>query len=272
MVSRLVEAGREVGVLSRSGAEVAGARTIPGDVGDLTAVTSAATGCTAVVHLVGIIRESRGASFRDVHVESTRTVIQACGDAGVSRLLHMSALGTRPDARSRYHRTKWEAEELVRTSGLEATVFRPSVIFGAGNSFLPRMRNLVRSAVAVPVIGAGLNLLQPVWVEDVVSCFAAALDMPETIGRTFELGGPETYGFEEILDMLAAVEGIDRPKVHIPVVLARPAVGVLSRLVPGFPVTADQLRMLLEDNTCDIAQMREVFGVEPASLQQHLAD
>jgi NADH dehydrogenase len=224
-----------------------------------------------VIHLVGIIRESSGLSFHDAHVEATRSAIQACRESGVSRLLHMSALGTRPDSRTKYHRTKWEAEELVRTSGLEATIFRPSVVFGKGNSFLPRVRALADSLV-VPIVGSGVNLIQPVWVEDVASCFAAALEKPETVGRTFELGGPETYGFEQLLDLLAEDAGIERPRAHLPAALVRTAVAVLSRLAPGFPITSDQLTMLLEDNVCDITDMQTVLGVQPAPLRDHLAD
>jgi NADH dehydrogenase len=272
LVDRLIDAGEEVRVLSRSSADVPGAQAVCGDVRDPQAVSSAASGCAAVVHLVGIIRETRGGGFRDVHVEGTRAVVQACRESGIDRLLHMSALGARPDARSAYHRTKWEAEELVRSSGLEATIFRPSVMFGAGNSFLPRLRDLIRRPIAVPVIGRGLSLLQPIWVKDVVSCFTTALETRETVGRTFELGGPETYGFEQLLDLLAEDEGIVRPKIHLPVALARPAVSLLHRVAPAFPITPDQLTMLLEDNVCDITEMREVLGVEPARLDEHLAD
>jgi NADH dehydrogenase len=271
LVAHLIERGDEVRVLSRSGAAAEGANAVRADVRDTAAVAAAGAGCTAVIHLVGIIRESRGLSFHDAHVEGTRSAIQACRDSGVSRLLHMSALGARPKARAKYHRTKWEAEELVRTSGLEATIFRPSVVFGKGNSFLPRMRALA-GGVVVPVAGSGVSLLQPVWVEDVASCFAAALEKPETIGRTFELGGPETYGFEQLLDLLAEEAGIERPRVHIPAALARTAVTVLSRVAPGFPVTSDQLTMLLEDNVCDITDMQTVLGVHPAALRDHLAD
>jgi NADH dehydrogenase len=117
-----------------------------------------------------------------------------------------------------------------------------------------------------------MSLLQPIWVEDVVSCFVGALHRDETAGRTYQLGGPETYGFEQLLDLIAEAQGIDKPKLHLPVSLVRPAAAVLGRLSARFPLTSDQLTMLIEDNCCDIGEMRQTFGIEPASLRAHLPD
>jgi len=272
LAARLVEQGEQVRVLARGRSEAPGAEVVQADIADTTAVAEAARDCRAVIHLVGIIRERRGASFRRVHVEGTRSVIDGCREAAVPRLLYMSALGARPDARSRYHRTKWQAEDLIRESGLQTTVFRPSVIFGAGGSFLPQIRNLVQRAPMVPIPGSGMNLIQPVWVEDVVSCFVGALDSAGTVGRSYALGGPETYGFEQLVDVIAEADGVEVVKVHLPIALLRPAVAVLSRIIPGFPLTSDQLAMLLEDSACDITEMRETFGVEPAPLQEHVRE
>lgn len=270
LVTRLLARGEQVRVLARRHAEIPGADTRLGDVRDQASVVAAARGSEAVVHLVGIIRERGGSSFQQVHVEGTRTVVRACKEAGVARLIHMSALGARPGATSRYHRSKWEAEELVRRSELAATIFRPSVIFGEGNTFLPELRRLVKWPV-VPIVGSGMGLLQPIWIEDVVSCFVGALGGPATIGRTYELGGPQTYGFEQLVEMVAEAAGLEMPKLHLPVALARMA-AALGRLLPNFPLTADQLKMLLEDNVCDIGEMCEVFGIRPAFLRDHLTD
>ena len=274
LAARLIAQGESVRLLARKHADVPGAEVHPGNVRDVASVLSAARGCTAVIHLVGIIRETRGATFAGVHVGGTRTVLQACQEAGVPRLLHMSALGARPNARSAYHGTKWAAEESVRASGLPATIFRPSVIFGAGGEFLPTIRRLVQSpGPVIPIVGDGLSLLQPIWIEDVVSCFVAAVGRTSSppLG-TYELGGPETIGFEELVDLIAADEGVDKPKLHLPTLLARPAVALLSRLLPGFPLTSDQLTMLVEDNVCDITEMTKTFEVMPATLREHLRD
>jgi uncharacterized protein YbjT (DUF2867 family) len=272
IVARLVRAGEPVRVLARSAAEVPGAEMVPGDVTDPDSALAAARGCRAVIHLVGIIRETRGVTFHAAHVEATRTVVEACQRAGITRLLHMSALGSRPDARSRYHQTKWEAEELVRASRLAATIFRPSVMFGAGNSFLSEVRGLLHRGPFIPIIGSGKALLQPIWIEDTVSCFVGALARPETAGQAYELGGPERMTLEELVDILAEAEGIRKPKLHLPVALMRAAARIGTALGPRFPLTPDQLIMLLEDNVCDIQPMREAFGIEPAPLRGHLRD
>jgi NADH dehydrogenase len=272
LVARLVQAGEQVRALARTRVEISGVEVVVGDVRDLSAVTAAVRDCQAVIHLVGIVREIGEATFQRVHVDGTRTVVQACVEAGVGRLLHMSALGARPGARSTYHRTKWEAEELVRRSGLQATIFRPSVIFGAGSGFLAELRRLVHRGPVIPIAGNGMALLQPIWVEDVISCFVGALAKPETAGQAYHLGGPEVFGFEEMVDLVAAAEGIRKPRLHLPVLWLRPLAAVLGRLTPRFPLTSDQLTMLLEDGVCDTTEMREVLGVTPASLREHLME
>jgi len=272
LIARLIAAGEKVRALARARADLPGAELARGDVRDLSAVVEAARGCDAVVHLVGIIRERGEMTFRRVHVDGTRTVVQACQEVGISRLLHMSALGARPAARSSYHRTKWEAEELVRASGLAATIFRPSVIFGPRGGFLAEIRRLLHRGPVIPIIGDGMSLLQPIWIEDVVSCFASALTMPETGGQTYELGGPETFGFEQLVDLAARADEVTKPKVHLPPSLVRSAATVLGRISGRFPLTSDQLTMLLEDSVCDISRMTETFGIQPASLHDHLSD
>ena len=272
LTARLVAQGEAVRVLARRPAEVSSANVVTGDVTDLPSLLSAVEGCQAVIHLVGIIREGRGQTYRSVHVQGTANVIEACRQAGVPRLLHMSALGARDRAASRYHRSKWEAEQLVRASGLAATIFRPSVIFGQGGEFVPTIKRLVEKPPVIPIIGKGTALLQPIWVEDVVSCFAGALRKDDTAGRAYELGGPETYGFEQLVDLIAEAEGIEKPKLHLPVWMVRPAVAVLGRLSARFPLTSDQLTMLLEDNCCDITEMGQTFGMQPTSIRDHLRE
>jgi len=271
LIARLLSLGEQARILARGSADIPGAELVQGDLTDPSSFAGHLKGCRAVIHLVGIIRESGRNTFRRIHVLGTQNVVEACKEAGVTRLLHMSAIGARPDAASRYHRSKWKAEEIVRGSGLEATIFRPSVIFGAGNAFIPQIRDLLRRPVT-PVIGNGMSLSQPIWVEDVVSCFVDALGKPETMRRFYQLGGQETYGFEQLIDLVAEADGVEKPKIHLPPILVRPVAAVMSRLSPRFPLTPDQLTMLLEDNICDIAEMQEMFGLSPASLRDHLSD
>jgi len=276
LVRRLLAQGTPLRLLARRPAKVPqhlpAAEVVQGDINDPRSLAAAMEGAAAVVHLVGIIRERRGAGFHKVHVQGTENVLRACRRAGVARLLHMSALGARPDARACYHRTKWAAEEAVRASGLDYTIFRPSVIFGSGDEFVNRLVRLVRRAPLIPVIGDGLRLLQPIWVEDVVSCFVQSLSKRETIGESYDLGGPETLGLLEIVEMIRDQLHLSKPILHFPVWLVRPQAWVMQRLLPNPPLTTEQLTMLQEDNVCDLRSVEDTFQLTWKRLETYLEE
>ncbi len=165
--------------------------TVTGSLSDRGVLRDAAEHSDAVIHLVGIIiaRRLKGQTFAGVHVRGTRNVVVAAREAGLTRYIHMSALGARADAVSEYHRTKWEAEEYVRQSGLDWTVFRPSLIHGPDGEFMSLMKRFICGLVppVIPYFGTGQAKLQPVFVKDVAHCFVEALFRPETVGQTFEL-------------------------------------------------------------------------------------
>jgi NADH dehydrogenase len=241
---------------------------IEGDVLQLEGLASNMAGCEAVIHLVGIIREqpAHGITFEQVHVQGTRNVLAAAAAAGVRRYVHMSALGTRPEARSRYHRTKWAAEEAVRASGLAFTIFRPSIIYGRGDGFVSLLAGMIRRLPVVPVIGTGRQRLQPVSVHQVAAGFARALALPVAEKQTYDIGGTDRVTMLELLDMIGRAIGRRRVrKMTVPIGLVRPAARMLQFL-PTFPVTPDQLLMLEEDNICDPAPFLSTFGLQPVPL------
>ena len=245
-----------------------GVEQVEGDVTRLDSFAPAVAGCDATVNLVGIIREfpGRGMTFEKLHVEATRNVVVAARRAGVRRHLQMSALGTRPDATSRYHQTKWRAEEEVRGSGLDWTVFRPSIVFGPKDDFVNKLAGYIKGYPAVPVIGDGKYRLQPVSADDVARCFALALEMPETVGQTYELCGPERIVYNDLLDTIGRVLG----KKHV-AKITNP-LGIMKLVVPllqgfsFFPITMDQILMLVEENSC-ASPWPAVFGFEPERLE-----
>ncbi len=274
VVGALLADGHRVRCLVRPGSEGRlprrdGVEPVAGDATTPVGLADAVRGADAVVHLVGIIREfpARGITFERLHTRATEHVVGAAREAGARRFLHMSSLGTGPAARSLYHRTKWAAEQAVRASGLEWTIFRPSVIFGPGDGFVSLIARLVRWFPVVPVIGDGQNRFQPVAVADVAEGFARALERPATVGQTFEVGGPHAYTFDEIVDEVAAALGRRRvPKLHHPVGLMAPVVRVLEH-VPLFPLTSDQLLMLSEGSTCDPGPFTRAFDVTPVPFE-----
>ena len=241
---------------------------VEGDVLARQSLDAGLSGCDAVVHLVGIIRErpAINATFERVHVQGTQNVLDAAAAAGVRRYLHMSALGTHVGARSRYHRTKWAAEEAVRSSPLPWTIFRPSIIYGPGDEFVTMLRGMIEGLPVVPVIGSGRQKLQPVPVAQVAEGFARALALEASVKHTYDVGGPDAVSMVELLDAIAAALSRRRPlKVHVPVGLVRPVTRLLYRL-PGYPLTPDQLLMLEEDNTCDPSAFYSTFALTPVPL------
>ncbi len=274
LVRELLGSGHSVRLLvhsrGTSGGEV---EQVTGDITRPETFESSVRGCDAVINLVGIIRESpsRGATFEKLHVQATASLLKVASTAGIRRYLQMSALGTRPDAVSAYHRTKWRAEEQVRESGLEWTIFRPSLIFGPHDAFVNMLAAQLRHAPVMPVIGSGSYRVQPIHADDVARCFVRALALPETIGQTYELCGKDRLSYESLLDMIAAALGRSRPfKPHLPLGLMKLVIPVMQN-IPLFPITMDQLQMLLEESIGS-SDWQKVFGFEPLGIREGIAE
>ena len=256
-------------------------REVRGDLFTPDALAAGMGDADAVVHLVGIIMEkpSAGVTFRHVHVGGTRAVLEAAQLAGVRRYVHMSALGTRPDARSTYHQTKHAAEERVRASGLDWTILRPSMIHGPRGEFVRMQvqwaKRKAMPFVFMPYFGAGVfgfggaGKLQPVYVGDVARAFADALDNPKTIGQSYDLAGPDVLTWPQLHRAVAeAAVGKRRLAMPIPAWYA----SLLTRVVPGslLPFNRDQVLMSQEDNTADLAKFTGDFGWKPRAFGKAL--
>lgn len=237
LVSELAARGRQVKVLTRRREHAKGLILLPtvevaeADIHDERVLAREFRGCDAVINLVGILHESakgrvdkpqaRRGDFHQNHVELPRKAISACAEAGISRFLHMSALGADPVSRSAYQRSKGVGEALVREAGWEAnpspgtldgakltarrgmqvTIFRPSVIFGPGDSFLSLFARLLKLLPVVPLACPHARF-QPVYVGDVAKAFADSLDDPDSFGRTYDLCGPDEYTLLELMQFL----------------------------------------------------------------------
>ena len=275
VLRQLVSAGHSVRALVREGSEdklavTDGVEIHSGNITDAASLVGALEGCDAVIHLVGIIREfpRRGVTFKKMHVKGTENVLEAAEEQGVSRYLHMSSNGTRERSNTGYHRTKWQAEESVRNSSLEWTILRPSLIFAQSSEFVHMLSEVIRRLPVVPVIGDGQYRMQPVAVGQVAASFVKALKMRQTIGATYHLGGLESYSYDEILDLTAKAMGKSKAsKIHQPLFMIKPMI----RLLQGserFPITSDQLLMLVEGNTCDPGEWAKAFDLKPISYAE----
>ena len=276
LVERLCKDGIVVRALVRTPSKAQklrdlGAEVVAGDISDPASLEAAATGCDRVVNLVGIIQEGKGFTFRSIHVEGTRNAIAAAKKAGVKQFFQQSALGTREGAKSEYHRTKWEAEEIVKKSGISYTILRPSLIYGPGDQFTLRIADAIRFSPVLPVIGSGRSKVQPIFIDDVTACITKCVAGDSYLDRIIEIGGPEQLTYEEVTKAIAGALGVKRPTVHMPMLFMKTIAKVAETVLPKPPVTTDQLVMLQEDNVCDPESVRKVFGFEPMEFREGLS-
>lgn len=256
--------------LQTSGA-VGQIRAVRCDATDAAQVAEAIHGADAVINLVGILYETPGRKFQDLHVGVSRTIAEACAAAGVDRLVQVSALGANPESDSDYARTKAEAEMAVREVKPDAVIVRPSVVFGPADDFLNKFAKMAQMAPALPLIGGGQTKFQPVYVGDVAEAVARAAERAEADGQTYELGGPAVMTFEDVLKLVARETYRTPGFVPLPFFAAK-AIGALAQIpaVVGFkPVlTEDQVTLLQSDNVvADGAEGLAALGIEPTGVE-----
>jgi uncharacterized protein YbjT (DUF2867 family) len=267
-VRALVRPGSERKLAVRQGVEIH-----RGDASDPDSLQGALADCEAVIHLIGIIREfpAKGVTFARLHVEATSNIVAEAQRQGVRRYLHMSANGARAGHSSGYFSSKWQAEELVRASGLDWTIFRPSLIHGEGDQFINLLAKFIRLLPLVPVIGDGQYRLAPVFVKDVAAAFTRGLAVDAARGKTYQCCGPEAYTYDQLLDLIGRALGRKKVrKLHQPVPLVRPAVSLFESF-SFFPITGDQLAMLLEGNICADHEWADTLGIAPAPMPVAIA-
>jgi NADH dehydrogenase len=240
-----------------------------GDVNRPDTLAPALAGIDAVVHLVALARDfTHGADLRLVNTEGTRAVVVALQAAGVRRLVHMGALGVVDDPNLHYASSKAKAEALVRDSGLDWTILKPSLQFGEGDGFFNIVAGLVRiSPGIVPVPGDGAARFQPIHAGDVATVTLRALADPATIGQAFELGGPRYWTYREITREVLTALGKKRAIVPMPVPLIRLVAGTAELVHIPFPVATDQLRQLRLDNIGPLDLIPSRFGFEPRPME-----
>lgn len=274
IVERLLEEKRNIRCLVRKPQDARdlkkrGVEIYKGDVTDKSSIDkSFLHDLTYMIHLVGIIKEVDNQTFERVHLEGTKNIVDLAKEAGVKKFIHMSGLGTKPNARSKYHSTKWMAEEYLRKSGLNYTIFRPSIIFGPNDEFINTFIRMIKLSPVIPVLKGGK--LQPIYVGDVAHCFVQSLINPKTDKRTFELGGSERLTLEEIIKTIMRVLDTERVLIPIPTSFMYAPAFLFQSVLKNPPITLDQLKMLEEDNTCDMKEVLEIFSFSPLLLEEGL--
>lgn len=233
------------------------------DIHNPAALGAFVKGADAALNLVGVLHDGRGnRSFQAAHVELARNVVAACRGQGVRRLLHMSALTAARDGPSRYLRSKGEAEAIVRESGLAWTIYRPSVVFGPGDSFLNLFAQVLRFSPVVALACPGARF-QPVYVEDVAAAFVKGLADPGSLGRSYDLCGPRAYTLRELVEYVGTVTGRRRPVVGLGDRLSYLQAFAME-LLPVKLMTRDNYYSMKVENVC---RCEFPFGMTPAALE-----
>jgi len=247
---------------------------VDGDIASPDSIEAALSGADAAVYNIGILREfpTCGVTYEALQFEGAKRAMDAAEEAGVRRFLLMSANGVKAEGTG-YQRTKYMAEQYLISTGLDWTVFRPSVLFGEPRGRMEFATQLYRDIVRPPLpaplfyegllpFNAGEFRMSPVYVKDVASVFVQALEMPETAGQIFPLCGPASLSWKEILKTIAAAAGTTKRALPAPVLLLKGLASAMDRF-EFFPITRDQLTMLMEGSTCDGFNAFQGFGLEP---------
>jgi uncharacterized protein YbjT (DUF2867 family) len=269
LVARLVESGEKVRVAARGSRQAAlpdGVEQAQADVVTGEGLAEAMTGVDRVAHLVAIIIEKGSQRFDPVIRGGTEGVVMEAEKAGVKKLVYVSAIGAAPDPKFPYWHAKWAAEQVVAGSSLNYTIIRPSLVFGLEDDFFNRLADLVRRSPLTPIAGNGKTRFQPIGVNDLATCIAACLAEGTCDQQIVEVGGPEYFTYNELIDVIGAELGKRRPRVHIPLWLMRPTARMLQSMLSNPPVTTDQLAMLSKDNVTELDAVPKQFGFAPGRL------
>lgn len=277
LIRHLVESGYRVRTLVRPSQT---SPRLPKGIGVEVAVTSlndarglraAMVGVETIYHLAGVERRGAGADLLTVDVRGTQNLLQAARDAGVQRVFYLSHLGAARSSAYPVFKAKAIAEQTIRRSGLSYTIFRAAILFGPGDGFTTGLAQLLAAQPFITLIpGHGDMLLQPLWIEDLVTCMAWAMEEPATREQTYEVGGPEFLSLNDIILILKQKLGLRRRPVSIAPPLLRALTVTLEYFLPYSPVSSFWLDYLAENRTCSLDTLPRVFQLIPARFAQRL--
>ena len=232
----------------------------------------ALAGVGGVVHSAGILREQRGQDLERAHVGATSNLVEACRRAGVGKIVHLSTLGVHAKAPEAYLRSKWEAERIIESCGLSYTIFRPSLVFGAGDRVVSQLLTVCRYSPVIPLLGDTDARVQPIWVGDVATAVLRALKDRSTDSAIYELGGPESLTIADVVDAIKRETKRPAVPVKVPRFLSGPLVRLVEQLFDRPPVTEDQLALLSAGGTCDPNPAAVTFGLRMRALADVLPE
>jgi uncharacterized protein YbjT (DUF2867 family) len=239
--------------------------------GDVRGLRAALHEVDTVIHLAGAEHEGRNANLLATDIQGTRNLAQAAKASGVTRFIYLSHIGA--DRASAYpvHKAKGIAEEHIRKSGVPHTIVRSSIVYGPEDHFTTNLASLVRHApIFFPIPGDGQTRIQPLWVEDLVTCLLWAMENPETIDQTYEVGGSEYFTLRQTLEIIMNAIGKHRVMVSVPQPFLRALVVTLETFVPRFPASSFWIDYYAVHRTCPVENLPRTFGLMPARFAYRL--
>lgn len=276
-VSALLNRGHEVRLLSRHADRDArgwpsGVTAVPGDIADEATIAGAADGCDAVVHLVGIVQETPpDSTFELVNVEGTRHIVREAERAAVRRFVYVSSLGSE-HGRSPYHRSKRDAEAIVRGFRGERVIVRPGAVYGPGDEHISQILKWIRTLPVVPIIGDGNQPMQPLWHEDAAEAIAIAVEGEDLAGGEYDIAGEDVTTTRDVIERLRGLTNRASPALPIPDVLAQFGIKAANMIGVDLGVSESQIQMLVEGSTLSAGEnaITRIFGVRPLPLEEGL--
>jgi uncharacterized protein YbjT (DUF2867 family) len=247
-----------------------------GDVTDINPDSGLLIGCDAVIYVPGLLREfpEKGISFQAVHLKGVQNIISEATQSGVKRIILISANGVRQNTSTEYLKTKYEAEECLKRSNLNWTILRPSVIFGDEEkeyqNFITVIINLLKMIpLFVPVIGNGEYRFQPISIQNLSEIVIKCLRSSETCTKVYHLCGKEIFSYSDLIDIISSSVGEKKIRLHLPVMIIMIFSKILGKY-KWFPVSHDQIKMLLEENICRTeTRVFEELGIQPILLSEY---
>ncbi len=277
LVRHLSETGQQVRVLLRSSPTSPRLpRGVPVEVAvvslqDERAVGAALRGVDQIYHLATAGTEGRRGNLLKTDIEGTRVLAQVAASAGIERLIFLSHIGADRASAFPIQKSKGIAEEHIRKSGVPYTIIRSSVVFGPEDRFTTSLAQLLRAAPGIfPIPSDGRSLLQPVWVEDLVTCLTWALQNPEMVNQTYEIGGGEYFSLRQLLELLMQITHTRRFLVRLPPPWMRALLVALDTFIPDFNVSTYWLDYVAVNRTCPVDNMPRIFGLMPARFGYRL--
>ena len=245
-------------------------KEVTASINDIDSLITAFKDIDIVIHLVGIIAETKTKTFEGVVTRGTKNVVSACKEAGVKKIIYISAAGTSSDAAISYFKTKYQAEQTVIASGLSYLILRHSVIYGKNDGVVSMVKKLITSMPFTPVIGSGRYILQPIYIDDLSAIVEKSIELPNVWNDTIDLAGPEPMEYVEIIRILKKTLHKKRLNIFIPMVFMKLIALLLEKIFKPSLVTVDQLIMLESGSEVDITKMKEFFSIEPVKFENGL--